>query len=123
MGQTLDMRRSRIDSFIMEQEGLQTLNRKDIEAVQLEKLNRVLASEKKRDGFYRNLPARLNTLSELKELPFTTEEDLAQHASGLLLRSQAEIQRVLSDATSGTTGAAKRVFYTEGDCRNTVRLA
>ena len=45
MGQTLDMRRSRIDSFIMEQEGLQALNRKDIEAVQLEKLNRVLASE------------------------------------------------------------------------------
>ena len=64
----------------------------------------------------------MNTLSELKDLPFTTEEDLAQHASGLLLRSQAEIQRVLSDATSGTTGAAKRVFYTEGDCRNTVRL-
>ena len=116
------MRRSRIDSIIMEQEGLQALNRKDIEAVQLEKLNRVLASEKKRDGFYRNLPERLNTLSELKDLPFTTEEDLAQHASGLLLRSQAEIQRVLSDATSGTTGAAKRVFYTEGDCRNTVRL-
>ena len=61
------MRRSRIDSFIMEQEGLQTLNRKDIEAVQLEKLNRVLASEKKRDGFYRNLPERLNRLSELRQ--------------------------------------------------------
>ena len=116
------MRRSRIDSFIMEQEGLQTLNRKDIEAVQLEKLNRVLAWEKKRDGFYRSLPERLCSLSELKNLPFTSEEDLAAQAPGLLLRSQAEIQRVLSDATSGTTGAAKRVFYTEGDCRNTVRL-
>ncbi len=116
------MRRSRIDSFIMEQEGLQTLNRKDMEAVQLEKLNRVLAWEKKRNGFYRNLPGGLCSLSELKNLPFTTEEDLAAQAPGLLLRSQAEIQRVLSDATSGTTGAAKRVFYTEGDCRNTVRL-
>ena len=116
------MRRSRIDSFIMEQEGLRTLNRKDIEAVQLEKLNRVLAWEKKRDGFYRSLPERLCSLSELKDLPFTTEEDLAAQAPGLLLRSQAKIQRVLSDATSGTTGAAKRVFYTEGDCRNTVRL-
>ena len=116
------MRRSRIDSFIMEQEGLQTLNRKDMEAVQLEKLNRVLAWEKKRDGFYRNLPERLCSLSELKNLPFTTEEDLAAQAPGLLLRSQAEIQRVLSDATSGTTGAAKRVFYTEGDCAHTVEL-
>ena len=116
------MRRSRIDSFIMEQEGLQTLNRKDIEAVQLEKLNRVLAWEKKRNGFYRDLPGGLNSLAELKDLPLTTEEDLAQQAPGLLLRSQAEIRRVLSDATSGTTGTAKRVFYTEGDCRNTVRL-
>ena len=122
LGRIRGMRRSRIDSFIMEQEGLQTLNRKEIEAVQLEKLNRVLAMERKRAGFYRNLPERLNSLAELKDLPFTTEEDLAQHAPGLLLRSQAEIQRVLSDATSGTTGAAKRVFYTEGDCRNTVRL-
>ena len=122
LGHIRGMRRSRIDSFIMEQEGLQALNRKDIEAVQLEKLNRILAMERKRAGFYRNLPERLNSLAELKDLPFTTEEDLAQHAPGLLLRSQAEIQRVLSDATSGTTGAAKRVFYTEGDCRNTVRL-
>jgi phenylacetate-coenzyme A ligase PaaK-like adenylate-forming protein len=32
------------------------------------------------------------------------------------------VQRVLSDATSGTTGAAKRVFYTEGDCAHTVEL-
>ena len=116
------MTRSRIDRFIMEQEGLWSLSRREIEAVQLKKLNRILTEEKKRDGFYRNLPEGLNSLSELKDLPFTTEEDLAQHAPGLLLRSQAEIQRVLSDATSGTTGAAKRVFYTEGDCRNTVEL-
>ena len=39
-----------------------------------------------------------------------------------MLRSQAEIQRILSDATSGTTGAAKRVFYTEGDLAGTVEL-
>ena len=29
---------------------------------------------------------------------------------------------MLSDATSGTTGAAKRVFYTEADCAHTVEL-
>ena len=43
-------------------------------------------------------------------------------APGLLRCSQAEIRRVRSDATSGTTGAAKRVFYTEGDCARTVEL-
>ena len=106
----------------MEQEGLQHLSRREIEAVQLKKLNRLLAEERKRNGFYRDLPEHLESLTELRSLPFTTEEDLAGNAPGLLLRSQAEIRRVLSDATSGTTGAAKRVFYTEGDCRNTVAL-
>ena len=116
------MVRSRIDRFIMEQEGLENLSRREIEAVQLTKLNRLLAEEKKRSGFYRNLPERVESLAELETLPFTTDEDLAGNASGLLLCSQAEIQRVLSDAISGTTGTAKRVFYTEGDCRNTVEL-
>ena len=116
------MKRSRIDNFIMEQEGLSRLSRAEIEAVQLNKLNRILASEKARDGYYRSLPEQLDSLKELETLPFTTDEDLAYHAGGLLLTSQSQIQRVLSDATSGTTGAAKRVFYTEGDCEHTVDL-
>ncbi len=116
------MSRPRIDALLMAQEGLSSLRRRDIEDLQLRKLNALLAREKARGGFYRSLPERLESLSALSSLPFTTEEDLAAHASGLLLRSQSEIQRVLSDATSGTTGAAKRVFYTEGDCARTVEL-
>ena len=114
--------RPRIDALIMAQEGLPEVNRASIEAMQLEKLNALLKREKARGGFYRDLPERLDSLGELAALPFTTEEDLAHNAAGLLLCSQSEVSRVLSDATSGTTGAAKRVFYTEGDCENTVRL-
>ena len=113
---------SRLDALIAEQEGLEKVNRRTIEAIQLTKLNRLLAREKERGGFYGDLPEKLSALDELSALPFTTEEDLAQRAPGLLLCSQAQIQRVLSDATSGTTGAAKRVFYTEGDLENTVQL-
>ena len=114
--------RSRLDALLAEQEGIERVDRETIEAIQLKKLNRLLAREKARGGFYRDLPERILSLEHLADLPFTTEEELAQNAPGLLLRSQAEIQRVLSDATSGTTGAAKRVFYTEGDLENTVRL-
>lgn len=64
----------------------------------------------------------MNSLHELQTLPFTTEDDLSRNAPGLLLCSQAEIQRILSDATSGTTGAAKRVFYTQGDLEGTIAL-
>ena len=113
---------SRIDALLHAQEGLKDISRAGIEGLQLQKLNALLAREKARGGFYRDLPGHLDSLSELASLPFTTDEDLAHQAPGLLLCSQAEVQRVLSDATSGTTGAAKRVFYTEGDCEHTVEL-
>ena len=40
----------------------------------------------------------------------------------MLLCSQGEVQKVISEQTSGTTGAGKRVFYTEGDCEHTIEL-
>ena len=116
------MNRSRIDAYIMEKEALPEVTRESLDALKLGKLNALLKREKERGGFYKNLPERLDSLEELKNLPFTTEENLAQNAPGLLLCSQSKIRRVLSDATSGTTGAAKRVFYTEGDLENTIQL-
>lgn len=116
------MSRPRIDALLTLQEGLEPVTRQSIEALQLKKLNDLLGREKARKGFYRDLPEKLESLEELASLPFTTEEDLASRASGLLLCSQGDVRRVLSDATSGTTGAAKRVFYTEGDCARTVEL-
>ena len=113
---------SRIDALLLAQDGLTPVTRASIEKLQLRKLNALLVREKERGGFYRDLPAHLDSLSALASLPFTTDEDLAHNAPGLLLCSQAEIRRVLSDATSGTTGAAKRVFYTEGDCERTIEL-
>ena len=116
------MEKSRIDNYIMKTEALPEINRESLDALQLRKLNAILRCEKVRGGFYKDLPEHLDSLEGLKTLPFTTDEDLAQNAPGLLLCSQAEIQRILSDATSGTTGAAKRVFYTEGDLEGTVEL-
>ena len=104
------MNHSRLDALIMEQEQVNHLDRETIEAIQLKKLNRLLTREKTRCGFYQGLPEQLDQLSELSALPFTTAEDLSRCAAGLLLTSQSMVERVVSDATSGTTGAAKRVF-------------
>ena len=116
------MTRSRIDEMICRQEGLTELTEETIKLVQLVKLNGLLCREHMRGGFYSHFPEKLGSLDELRELPFTTDEELAHNAPGLLLVSQSQVTRVLSDATSGTSGAAKRVFYTPGDCERTVQL-
>ena len=116
------MTRSRIDEMICRQEGLTALTEETIRLVQLNKLNGLLRRERERGGFYSHLPEQLHSLDELAALPFTTDEQLAHRAPSMLLVSQSDVQRVLSDATSGTSGAAKRVFYTAADCERTVEL-
>ena len=111
---------AKLDSWVKEKEGIKILDRQAIESLQLEKLNRLLEREYARQGFYRNLPRRLNSLKELENLPFTTEQDLKEQGNRMLLVSQSKIERVRSWETSGTTGPAKRVFYTAWDNDRTV---
>lgn len=117
-----ELRRSRIDQMIREVTGISEVTRETIEALQLQKLNEVLEREKKRQGFYKALPERLNSLSELEGLPFTTPEELSANSGRMLLLSQGEVEKIISGETSGTTGAGKRLFYTEGDLERTIRL-
>lgn len=114
------MRKTRLENWICEVEGLSALDRETLEDIQLRRLNELLAREKARGGFYKGLPERLASLAELRRLPFTTPEQLAENAPGLLLTSQAEVSRIISGATSGTTGPSKRIFYTERDIAHTV---
>ena len=111
---------ARLDLWVREKEGIKILDRKAVEGIQLEKLNRLLEREHKRQGFYRNLPRHLESLEELETLPFTTEKELKEQGNSMVLVSQSEIERVRSWETSGTTGPAKRVFYTAEDNERTV---
>ena len=114
------MKKSNLDRWVREKEGRSSLTRKDIEEIQLQKLNRLLAREKKRGGFYGNFPEKLESLEQLTELPFTTGEDMVRFGNRMVLLSQAEIDRVRTQETSGTTGLAKRVFYSEKDNERTI---
>lgn len=116
------MQKSRIDELIKSREGVDPSSREVIEALQLKKLNQLLKKEEERGGFYKNLPSSLRSLQELEKLPFTTEQDLIDQGKRMVVLSQSRIQKVISEQTSGTTGAGKRVFYTEEDCNNTIRL-
>lgn len=114
------MQRTRLDNWIMDIEALTELTREGLERLQLKRLNETLAKLKVRGGFYKDYPEKLGSLEELQKLPFTTAADLSEHPGKFLLTSQSEVSRVISGATSGTTGPAKRVFYTAWDTEHTV---
>lgn len=112
------MHRVKMEDWICRVEGLHSLTRQNLEDLQLRKLNQML--EKLRHRGFAQLPVALDSLSQLSTLPFTTPEMLREHPGRFLSCSQAEVSRVISEATSGTTGGAKRVFYSEQDLQNTV---
>ena len=114
------MRKTKLENWIQETEKLPALDRELLEKLQLERLNYTLSRLRERGGVYRNYPERLESLSELGSLPFTTAEMLSSSPQSYLISSQSEVSRVISGATSGTTGPAKRVFYTERDTEHTV---
>jgi phenylacetate-coenzyme A ligase PaaK-like adenylate-forming protein len=96
-------------------------------AWQLARLNETLALAREQSPFYRQRlaaapdgPDRLDSLDGLGVLPFTTAEDLRDHGLNMLCCSQGEIARVVSLDTSGTSGPAKRLFFTADDLERTV---
>lgn len=114
------MNRTKLENWICETEALPSLTRESLEALQLKRLNETLSRLKQRGGIYADYPERLETLVQLQTLPFTTPGMLSANPGKFLLTSQSEVSRVISGATSGTTGSAKRVFYTERDTENTI---
>ena len=114
------MRRTNLENWIETIEALPCLTREGLEELQLRRLNETLARLKAREGFYKDYPEKLENLNQLRELPFTTPQMLSENAGKFLLTSQSEVNRVISGATSGTTGPAKRVFYTAQDTEHTV---
>ncbi len=114
------MKKTNLENWICKTEALPALTREGLEALQLKRLNETLSRLRQRGGHDKNYPERLESLTDLQKLPFTTPEMLAASPGKFLLTSQSEVSRVISGATSGTTGLAKRVFYTQRDTEHTV---
>lgn len=114
------MRRTKLENWICDTEHLPVLTREVLDALQLRRLNEMLERMRQRGGVYVNLPEKLESLSQLQTLPFTTPRMLSNQPGQFLVTSQSEVSRIISEATSGTTGIAKRVFYTAGDTEKTI---
>lgn len=116
------MKRTNLDTWIETIEGIPHLTRENLEQLQLRRLNEMLKRLKDRGGIYDTYPDQMESLDQLQTLPFTTAQMLSEHPGKFLMTSQSQVSRVISGATSGTTGPAKRVFYTEKDTEQTIGL-
>jgi len=99
----------------------ESMPRRELESLQLERLRRLLARLVERVPFYRErlraqgiAPEEIRSLAQLEELPFTTKDDLREnYPFGLFAVPMDEVVRI--HASSGTTGKMTVVGYTKND--------
>ncbi|HHW06457.1 MAG TPA: phenylacetate--CoA ligase family protein [Clostridia bacterium] len=122
--------RSSLDEWVRGKVGLgpgEELTREKLADYQLGKLRALVDYVSRHSPFYRRhlqgypLTA-LNSLDDLAELPFTTEEDLRAAGLKMLCVSQSRINRIVTLDTSGTTGRPKRICFTPADQALTVEF-
>jgi len=102
-------------------EAIECADRATIEEIQLEKLKNVVAHVYEHQIPYRKkmeaagvTPEDIQTLDDIRKLPFITKDDLAEnYPTGLWAVDNHDIVRV--HASSGTTGKPKIAGYTRND--------
>jgi phenylacetate-coenzyme A ligase PaaK-like adenylate-forming protein len=92
---------------------------------QLQRVNEVIHYARRNSPFYcrhlASLPvASLSVLSDIAQIPFTTPSDIANDPFSFLAVPQDDVARIVTLRTSGSTGEAKRLFFTEGDLDLTI---
>ena len=103
---------------------IETLNRKDLEKIQISRLKQTLKKAYEKIPFYRRLLKGNNvdidfirSLDDLRKIPFTSKDDLRNnYPYGLLAVSLDEIVEIHS--SSGTTGKPTVIAYTQRDVEN-----
>ncbi|MBA7555336.1 Phenylacetate-coenzyme A ligase [subsurface metagenome] len=79
---------------------IETIDRHSLQQLQLERLKKTLERASKSQYYKRRIPATINNLTALKDIPFTTKSDLRNSfPEGMLAVSRDEIVRL--HASSG----------------------
>lgn len=103
---------------------IETMSREDLQALQLERLQALVKRVYEKIPFYKETfdkagvnPADIKSLSDLTKLPFTVKQDMRDaYPFGLFAVPRKDVVRV--HCSSGTTGTATVVGYTQNDLDN-----
>lgn len=107
------------------QKDIETMKRADLDALQLERLRRMVDYCINNVQFYNERLKKagitsgdqIKTLSDIQYIPFTTKDDIRDHYPfGMLARPMKDIVRI--HASSGTTGKPTVGAYTQNDLNN-----
>lgn len=101
------------------------LTRSGLEAYQLQKIRETLSYVRENSPFYRHLLRDAGTdsvrrIEDIARLPLTTSDNLKNYPLRFLCVSQSSIERCVTLQSSGTTGPAKRLFFTRADLEQTL---
>ncbi len=89
----------------------------EIKQLQLKLFNRQLKRANKAKAYQNKLPQSITDLSEIKNISFTTKDDLRKSGKfGYLAIPEEEIARF--NSTSGTTGEPVMVYFSKSDIEN-----
>lgn len=106
------------------QPDIETMSREDLEALQLERLQALVKRVYQKIPFYKESfdkagvnPEDIKSLADLTKLPFTVKQDMRDaYPFGLFAVPRKDVVRV--HCSSGTTGTATVVGYTQNDLEN-----
>lgn len=106
------------------QPDIETMSREDLEALQLERLQALVKRVYQKIPFYKESfdkagvnPEAIKSLADLTKLPFTVKQDMRDaYPFGLFAVPRKDVVRV--HCSSGTTGTATVVGYTQKDLEN-----
>ena len=112
---------ARKEPLVYYQPEIETMSRKDLEALQLERLQALVKRVYEKIPFYKESfdkagvkPEDIKTLDDLTKFPFTVKQDMRDaYPFGLFAVPREEVVRV--HCSSGTTGTATVVGYTQAD--------
>ncbi|MFP4391163.1 MAG: phenylacetate--CoA ligase family protein, partial [Desulfococcaceae bacterium] len=112
-----------MDEWIATQIGA-LVSPESIARFQAEKLRETVAYALENSDFYRERlagvsPNDIRRPADLAALPFTTPEDIVRKGKRFLCVSRGEFERIVTLQTSGTTQAAKRLFFAKSDLERT----
>ncbi len=105
-------------------EEIETMDRADLERLQLQRLKNIVEYCYNRVPFYKKrldevgmTPDKITALSDIENIPYTTKDDIRDtYPFGLFAVDKKEIVRI--HASSGTTGNPTVVGYTKNDLKN-----